>query len=557
MRDRADRRLATVLFVDIVDSTRIASDVGDRRWRELLGSFRRAVRRRLKAGGGHEQDTAGDGFFATFDRPAAAIRAAVGIIDDAQALGLDARCGLHTGELERIDRHLGGIAAHIGARVMAMAGPAEVLVTGTVHDLVVGGGISFAPVRETELRGVPGRWTLYRVAEVDGRAISRSLAAADATLRLDAGTESRPAVRAHPRLAVVAVAAFGALAVAALGAVVLTLPRDNPSRAGSPSPPSGRPPSMVRIDPATNAVVAEVYDNYLQVWTPGPVLIVDGALWQETSTDMLRRDLATGEVLDVIEQAPNTRQSFFAFGSLWFASVYADSVFGRVSLHRVDALSGRATAVIDNIESVRWIAVGRDVLYFLTNDEVLELDPSTNAVVDRDPHGLDTLPDSISSVGGSLWICECDEGRITQWDSKLDVPVRTVEFAQRGFILDDQRDLSQGNVAIDASIVWLMDGAAGTITPVDTTTGEAGQPIGIPRESSWHVFGLGSIWITAPGEVYRLELDTLQGTSIPLPPGAHSGGLAVDETTGVVWVANFVPLGDPIPKPIPGGPDEP
>jgi hypothetical protein len=313
---------------------------------------------------------------------------------------------------------------------------------------------------------------------------------------------------------------------------------------------------MILIDPTTNAVVEQIYDSSLAVWTEGQVLIVDGALWQETPVDMVRRDLATGEVVDVIEQQPNTRESFFAFGSLWFASVNRDSGLGG-TFHRVDPLSGRVTAEIEIDGSARSIAVGRDAIYFLTSDEVVEIDPSVNEIVDRDAHGFGTVPDTIGSVGGSLWICECEEARITQWDPDSDAAVRTVEFAQRGFILDDQRELSQGNVAIEASTVWLMDGAAGTITPVDTRSGDAGQPIGIPRGSEWHVFGLGSVWISAPGEIYRLELDTLQGESIPLPAGVHAGGLAVDEETGAVWVANVIDFGDPIPKPMPSEAAEP
>ena len=103
LRDRATRRVATVLFVDVVDSTRVAAEVGDARWRELVAAFRGTVRRQLKRLGGHEVDTAGDGFFATFDTPAAGLRAAAGIVREVQSLGLDVRCGLHTGELERID----------------------------------------------------------------------------------------------------------------------------------------------------------------------------------------------------------------------------------------------------------------------------------------------------------------------------------------------------------------------------------------------------------------------------------------------------------------------
>jgi len=333
---------------------------------------------------------------------------------------------------------------------------------------------------------------------------------------------------------------------------VLTLPRDNPSLAGaaSASPAPSRPPSMVRIDPETNEVADVVYDNYLPVWRDEPVLIVDGVLWQQTPGDMVRRDVLTGAVKDVIRQPSNTTGVFSAFGSLWF-DVYDDSLAAGFSLHRVDPLSGRETGRIDTEEEIRSIAIGERSFFLLTDDEIVEIDPETNQEVDRDAHGLDTIPDALASVAGALWLCECDEGRITQWDADQDRSVRTIEFPQRGVILEDQRELSRGPVAVEQSIVWLMDYGAGTITPIDTRTGEPGQPVGIPRESAWSVFGLGSLWIAADDEVYRLELDTLRGTSILLPDGVYAGGIAVDEEARVVWVGNFVPPGNAIPPPMP------
>jgi class 3 adenylate cyclase len=170
MPTQAARRLATVLFLDIVGSTALASELGDRRWRELLTRFRRVVRAQLKRHGGREQDTAGDGFFATFSHPAQAVRAAVAIAGDVHELGLAVRSGIHTGECELIDGKLGGIAVHIGSRVISLAGPAEILVTGTVKDLVAGAGVEFEERGEHALKGVPGSWRLHSVADVAGHA---------------------------------------------------------------------------------------------------------------------------------------------------------------------------------------------------------------------------------------------------------------------------------------------------------------------------------------------------------------------------------------------------
>jgi class 3 adenylate cyclase len=156
-----DRVLATVLFTDIVESTARAAELGDQRWRELLESHATASRREIARYGGRVVKSVGDGFLAVFDGPARAIRSASAIVASAPQLGIDVRAGLHTGEVEVMGDDVGGLAVHLGARIVGRAGPAEVLVSQTVKDLVVGSGIAFAERGEHELRGVPGRWRLY------------------------------------------------------------------------------------------------------------------------------------------------------------------------------------------------------------------------------------------------------------------------------------------------------------------------------------------------------------------------------------------------------------
>jgi class 3 adenylate cyclase len=158
-----DTVLATVLFTDIVGSTALAAELGDRRWRELLERHHDAVRRQLARFRGREVDTAGDGFFATFDGPARAIRCACAVTEALRELGIEVRAGLHTGECELLDEKVAGIAVSIGARVAARAEPGEVLVSSTVKDLVAGSGIGFADRGIIELKGVPGDWRLYAV----------------------------------------------------------------------------------------------------------------------------------------------------------------------------------------------------------------------------------------------------------------------------------------------------------------------------------------------------------------------------------------------------------
>ena len=158
-----DRVLATVMFTDIVGSTQRAADVGDGRWRELRDNWHTMMRKELAAFRGREVDTAGDGLLATFDGPARAIRCACSVRERVHALGLQVRIGLHTGECERVDDGVVGIAVHIGARVAALAGPDEVLVSSTVRDLVAGSGLQFVDRGTHSLKGVPDDWHLFVV----------------------------------------------------------------------------------------------------------------------------------------------------------------------------------------------------------------------------------------------------------------------------------------------------------------------------------------------------------------------------------------------------------
>ena len=160
-----DRVLATVLFTDIAGSTARAAALGDRRWRSLLAQHHELVRRELRRHRGVEVDTAGDGFLATFDGPARAVRCAAAIGIAVRGLGIDVRAGVHTGEVERMGAGIAGIAVHTGARVAELADAGEVLVSSTVKELVAGSGLAFADRGVHELKGVPGEWRLYAVTD--------------------------------------------------------------------------------------------------------------------------------------------------------------------------------------------------------------------------------------------------------------------------------------------------------------------------------------------------------------------------------------------------------
>jgi class 3 adenylate cyclase/pimeloyl-ACP methyl ester carboxylesterase len=168
-----DRILATVLFTDIVASTTHAASLGDRRWRDVAARHHATVRTLLARYRGTEIDTAGDGFFASFDGPARAVHCAMAITEAIRPLEIEVRAGLHTGEVERIGDKIGGLAVNIGARVAALAAPSEVLVSQTVHDLMVGSELTFDDRGTHQLKGVPGRWRVYAASRNDKRELGR------------------------------------------------------------------------------------------------------------------------------------------------------------------------------------------------------------------------------------------------------------------------------------------------------------------------------------------------------------------------------------------------
>ena len=166
---RCERVLATVMFTDIIGSTARAAELGDQRWRHLLDSHDAVVRAELSRFRGVKIKGTGDGTLATFDGPARAIDCACAIRDRVRALGIEVRAGVHTGEIELRGEDIGGIAVHLGARIAALGGPSEILVSRTVTDLVAGSGIQFEDRGRHELKGVPGTWQLYAVSRASGR----------------------------------------------------------------------------------------------------------------------------------------------------------------------------------------------------------------------------------------------------------------------------------------------------------------------------------------------------------------------------------------------------
>ena len=220
--------LVTVLFTDIVGSTEIAAELGDARWRALVQRHHAVVRAALKRFGGRELDTAGDGFFARFERPADAIRCACAISDGVRELGVEIRAGLHVGEVEVLEGKVGGFAVNVGARVMGVGKPGEVLVSSTLRDAVAGSGFGFVDHGVHPLKGIEGEWRLFEVMAVDGVRRTSPLTAADARERR-AFIQASPVRRWSGRT--VAGAAVAAVMIAIVALVAL-----NGSREAGSSP---------------------------------------------------------------------------------------------------------------------------------------------------------------------------------------------------------------------------------------------------------------------------------------------------------------------------------
>ncbi len=185
-----ERVLATVLLTDIVDSTKLATEMGDRRWRDLLEEHQALVREQLERFEGREIKTTGDGFLAVFDGPTRAAECARAIADEMPSLGIEVRAGLHTGEVELIGEDVGGIAVHIAARISALAGPGEVLASRTVRDLAAGSGVDFEPLGRHELKGVPDEWAKVWL-NVAFKGDAATVPPAEITLKRAAGKKHR------------------------------------------------------------------------------------------------------------------------------------------------------------------------------------------------------------------------------------------------------------------------------------------------------------------------------------------------------------------------------
>jgi class 3 adenylate cyclase/DNA-binding beta-propeller fold protein YncE len=534
------RRLATVLFLDIVGSTTIASELGDARWRAVLIQFRRVVRRELKRYDGREQDTAGDGFSSTFDEPANALRCAAAIATAVQELGLDVRAGVHTGECAQIDGKAGGIAVHIAARTMSLAGAAEVVTTGTTKDLVVGSQASFDEAGTHELKGVEGAWRVHKLRSIEVE-LPSPLDPGVAAARLQAVAARREPRR---RWQLVAVAAGAILAVLLAFEIVRITGAD------------AAPPTLVRLDPGTGRVVATVRDGQIGCGPCGPNLWADGGtLWQRTGDDggtIAIRSLATGKVIRTIALSPTRTGVTIGFGAAWVVEpgVVSSTTPPVGHVDRIDGLSGRVTAsvVVHGDLKRGAIVTGDDAVWVLDQDAVLtRIDPASNRVSGRFATGA--LETSLFATGaGFVWICECTNNHaivrydpVTRRSKRMPIP----RFPQAPRGSDQVFYPAQTFIAgMDpgTGTLWFLGGESGLVPVVPN--GRQGPPsVGLSGEPVQATVATGSVWTAASTVVNRVTAATGERKVFTLPKGMNGTGVAIDPATNTVWVGNSTAAG--------------
>ena len=506
------RRIATVLFFDVVGSTQVAAHLGDARYRELLSRFYRIVARDLKRFSGKEEDRAGDGFFATFPQPLQGIRCAAALIRDVRELGIEIRVGIHTGECETLGGKTQGMAVVIGARVMSLGGAGELLVTNTTRELVTGGDLSFEDFSAHELKGVPGTWQVWAVTAVDGTEVGGPLRGEDAAERLE---QIRPvaAVRRYGRrLGIVAAALVVALVL------VVWLVSGNGARGT---------PVLLRVDADAYKVTKSVADGHQSLHMPGALWFDGSTLWQATAHELVRRDPSTGEAVETHPLALWNRIEF-AVGSAW---ILHPAGAGHTRLERLDLVSGDVQAELQLPGDAADIRAGPDSLWYLSEaSDLVEIDPIGTKVLHR--YKLDAFaPGVVVPLLGDVWICDCTVGKALRFDPEKGEVVDTYRLPEGGYLI--------GVDTTDQATLWVLNGQANTLSRLDPNTKKLGDPIGVGGIIYDAKIAFGSIWIASGSELTRVDMATRdRRPPIRMPEGVSAGGVAVDEADGTLWIEN-------------------
>jgi class 3 adenylate cyclase/streptogramin lyase len=517
----SERRLLTVLFTDIVGSTDLAVEMGDARWRELIARHHGLVRGELKRFGGREIDTAGDGFFVTFDRPAQAIRCAAAVVQVVRRLGIEIRAGLHLGEVEVAGKNVGGVAVHTGARVLAAASPGDVVVTATLKELVSGSGLEFTERGQHTLKGVPGTWQLYGLETVDGHPLEPPQDAPTAA-------ERRAAIAAPTLLRRSGIPLVSGSAAILLLAVMFLLLRDTdrpPGGDGRPAePPLG---SVVKVDPVHETIEHITRDVVVAHGGGNPKIVVgEGGVWVR-SNSLVHLDPNTGRAVKgerLIETTGNPRADRgveAGYRAIWVGGALAGD---HALLLRWNPATGERlsdTPIPSSVE-VNDVALGGGAVWIAFSDgRLVKLDPDTREVL-AETRAAQLLDGVVFGAGG-VWALDVANGTLTRVDPRTEDVGQPTELT--GSILA---------MAADDDRVWLLDAVGHVVIPIDSA-GVKRDPIPVGSDPSGIAVGLGAVWVSDEGgDVYEIDPLTTRTTTIHV--GGHLTAIAVDEETGSLWL---------------------
>jgi len=492
------RVLATVLFTDIVGSTELAGELGDRVWRELMARHNRIVRRELKRFGGRELDTTGDGFFARFHDPGSGIRCAAALTQAVRELGIEIRAGLHTGEAEVADGKLGGIAVHIGARIVSLAGAGEVLVSGTARELVTGSNLELVDRGRHTLKGVPGQWQVYEVVALEGTRSPLPLDPTEAERRR-AQIHPVPFIRRRPGLIT-----LGAALVLVSVASAVFLFSGNDSLQAIP------PGSVGRLDPATGQITAALSAGS----GPSSVAVAVGNVYvaDEEAGIVTMFDSQTGEQLRTTSTGGGPGAMAVDEEHVWILNTFESTVV-RLSLE----LSPQGTAELKG--GPNDLAVGEGFVWLTSGITPIlsRIDPDTLASTNFPLEGA-APPTGIAVGGGFVWVSAGTSVLRVDPSGEID--------------LEASLRYPGADLAYGEGSVWVVhprDDAVSRLDP-DTLRGNTvpvgNQPVDI-------VVGPGAAWVSnaLDGTVTRIGSD---GNAIAIDVGSIPRGLAIGRDG--VWV---------------------
>jgi sugar lactone lactonase YvrE len=511
------------LFTDVVASTELAREMGDVGWSRLLAAQQRVVRACLKDRGGREVDTAGDGFFAVFDRPADAVRCAFDACRAVQELGLDIRAGVHVGEVELRGSEVHGIVVHTGARVMAQATGAQVVVTATVKDLVAGARFDLRERETVELKGVPGTWALYDVMAVDDVLRPAPIEGASVASERRDRVAAAPVRRRGRRWLVPVTAAVAVVAVA--GAVAVTRP--DPTFV----PAAG---TVVRITAdgrfAEPVPMAPVPTGI--AWGEGRIWVTDqqGQIyWFDPSTGVKGSRGAAGVPTGVVVGG----------GAVWVTNGFGVGAGASGGVTRIEPLGEALAPAFETPVGSEAIAWGADRIWVTdtATGDVRVYDPATRSTetVALPAGGSDASPrpEEISVTegeGAAVWVGDAAQGRVFRMDatSPTDAEIFPVSSSVTG-------------IAVGDGGVWVTGGEDDTVTLLDPSSGAVVTSIDVGRagcnEPEAVAVATGAVWVgcTASRTLIRIEPGAAAVAGSLSLHGAPAQ-LTADED-GTVWVA--------------------